>query len=147
MCIYIYMNIYVYVYIYIYVYFDIFTYVCNYMYVFIQIHRETNSFEGRVYLYHKTTPPPKLGDFWLIFEGWSQILPSTKMFCHGFEQSCSAMATQKLEEKVLQHDEDADLSKSGCNGLLQPALMCSCNGLLQAIEGTWHDKAHACTHV
>jgi len=69
------------------------------------------------------------------------------LFRHGFEQSCSAMATQKLEEKVLQHDEDADLSKSGCNGLLQPALMCSCNGLLQAIEGTWHDKAHACTHV
>jgi len=34
-----------------------------------------------------------------------QILPSTKMFRHGFEQNCSAMATQKLEGKVQQHDE------------------------------------------
>jgi hypothetical protein len=35
-----------------------------------------------------------------FFEGWSQFLPSTKLFRHGFEQSCSAMATQQLEEKV-----------------------------------------------
>jgi len=33
---------------------------------------------------------------------------------HGFEESCSAMATQKLEEKVQQHDEDAESSKTGC---------------------------------
>jgi len=33
---------------------------------------------------------------------------------HGFEQSCSAMATPKLEEKVQQHDEDAESSKTGC---------------------------------
>jgi len=39
---------------------------------------------------------------------------STKLFRHGFEQSCSAMATQKLEEKVQQHDEVAESSKTGC---------------------------------
>jgi len=44
--------------------------------------------EERVYLYHKMTPPPNLGHFWVIFEGWSQSLPSTKLFSHGFEQSC-----------------------------------------------------------
>ena len=33
---------------------------------------------------------------------------------HGFEKSCSAMATQKLEEKVQAHDEDAECSKTGC---------------------------------
>jgi len=27
---------------------------------------------------------------------------------HGFEQRCSGMATQKMEEKVQQHDEDAE---------------------------------------
>ena len=70
--------------------------------------------EGGVYLYHKRTPPPNLGHSWVVFEGWSQILPSTKLFRHGFEQSCSAMATQKLEEKVQQHDEDADTSETGC---------------------------------
>jgi len=64
--------------------------------------------------YHKMTPPPNLGHSWVVFGGWSQILPSTKLFRHEFEQSCSAMATQKLEEKVQQHDEVVDLGKSGC---------------------------------
>ena len=44
-------------------------------------------------------------------------MPSTKLFRHGFkfEQSCSAaMATQKLEEKVQQHDEVVESSKTGC---------------------------------
>jgi len=59
------------------------------------------SLEGMRHLYHKMTPPPN----WVFFEGWSQILPSTKLFRHGFEQSCSAMVTQKLEGKVQQHDE------------------------------------------
>jgi len=69
--------------------------------------------EGGVYLYHKMTPPPNLGHFWVVFEGWSQILPSTKLFRHGFEQSCSAMATQKLEKKVQQHDDVVESSKTG----------------------------------
>jgi len=55
------------------------------------------------------------------------------MFCHGFEQSCSAMVTQKLEEKVQQHDEDAESSKTGCSSQSRahgkaykqvPALIC-----------------------
>jgi len=37
------------------------------------------------------TPPPKLGHSWVVFEGWSQIF--------WIEQSCSAMATQKLRKK------------------------------------------------
>jgi len=81
---------------------------------FLHIHRETMDLEGGVYLYHKMTPPPNLGHSWVVLEGWSQILPSIKLFRHGFEQSCSAMATQKLEEKVQQHDEVAESSKSGC---------------------------------
>jgi len=56
-----------------------------------QIHRETMVFNGGVYLYHKMTSPPNLRYFWFIFEGWSQILPSTgvppwiwtKLFRHG----------------------------------------------------------------
>jgi len=35
-------------------------------------------------------------------------------FRYGFEQSWSSMVTQKLEEKVQQHDEDAESSKTGC---------------------------------
>ena len=88
-------------------------------------HRETMGLEGGVYLYHKMTPPPNLGHSWVIFDGWSQILPSTKLFRHGFEQSCSAMAAQKLEEKVQQHDEVVKSSKSGCRRqwrLLQPVV-------------------------
>jgi len=41
------------------------------------LHRATMGLEGEVYLYHKMTPPPNLGHSWVIFEGWSQILPST----------------------------------------------------------------------
>jgi len=57
---------------------------------------------------------PNFGRFWVLCDGWSQIVPSEKLFRHGFEQSCSAMATPKLEEKVQQHDEDAESSKTGC---------------------------------
>ena len=57
------------------------------------------------------TPPPNFSHFCVIFEGFSQIFPSTKLLCHGFEQSCSAMATQKLEERVQQHDEVVESSK------------------------------------
>jgi len=60
------------------------------------------------------TPPPNLGYSWIVFEGWSKILPSTKLFRNGFEQSCSTMATQKLEEKVQQHDEVVESSQTGC---------------------------------
>jgi len=70
--------------------------------------------EGGIYFYYKMTPPPNLGHSWVILEGWSQILPSTKLFRHGFEQSCSTMATQKLEEKVQQHDEVVESSKTNC---------------------------------
>jgi len=45
-----------------------------------QIHLKTTASQRRVYLYHKMTPPPNFGYFWIIFEGWSQILPSTKLF-------------------------------------------------------------------
>jgi len=69
--------------------------------------------EGGVYLY-QTTPPPNLSHSWVVFEGGSQILPSTKLFQHGFEQSCSTMETQKLEENVQQHHEVAESSKTGC---------------------------------
>ena len=98
-----------------------------------QVHRETMGLEGGVYLYHKMTRPPNLGHSWVVFEGWSQILPSTKLFRHGFEQSCSAMATQKLEETVQQHDEVVELGKTGCRSQLRahgkayeqvPALIC-----------------------
>jgi len=78
---------------------------------YTHIHRETMGLEGGAYLYHKMTPPPNVGHSWVVFEGWSQILPSTKLFRHAFEQSCSAMATQKLEEKVQQHDEVVESSK------------------------------------
>jgi len=37
-----------------------------------------------------------------------------KAILHGFEQSSSAMATQRLEGKVQQYDEDAESSKTGC---------------------------------
>jgi len=36
-----------------------------------------------------------------------QGLPVKELFCYRFEQNCSAMATQKLQEKVVRHDEDA----------------------------------------
>jgi len=89
--------------------------------------------EGGVYLYHTMTPPPNLGHSCVVFEGWSQILPSTKLFRHEFEQSCSAMATQKMEEKVQQHDAVVDSSKTGCRSQSRahgkayeqvPALIC-----------------------
>jgi len=60
------------------------------------------------------TPPPNLGHSLVVFEGCPQILPWTKLFRHGFEQSCSAMVTQKLEEKVQQQDEVVASSKTGC---------------------------------
>ena len=44
-------------------------------------------------------------------------MPSEKLFRYGFEQSCSAMARQKLEEKVQQHDEDAESSKTSYRSL------------------------------
>jgi len=97
-------------------------------------HRETMGLEGGVYLYHKMTPPPNLGHFWVVFERWSQILPSTKLFRHGFEQSCSAIVTQKLEEKVQQHDEVVESGKTVCRSQSRahgkayeqvPALICN----------------------
>jgi len=54
-------------------------------------------------------------------------------FCHGLEQSCCAMATKNLEEKVQQHDGDAESSKTGCRSSSRvpgkayeqvPALIC-----------------------
>jgi len=75
---------------------------------------ETMGLEAGIYLYHKMTPPPNLGHSWVIFEGWSQLLPATKLFRPEFEQSCSAMATQKLEEKVQQYDAVVESSKTGC---------------------------------
>jgi len=39
--------------------------------------------------------------------GVPRFLHSTKMFRHGFEQSCSAMVTKKLEEQIQQQNQDA----------------------------------------
>jgi len=64
-----------------------------------EVHRQTMGLEGGGYLYHKMTPPPNLGRSWVVFEGWSQILPSTKLFHHRFEQSCSAMVTQSWRKR------------------------------------------------
>jgi len=75
---------------------------------------KTMDLEGGGYLYHKMTPPPNLCHSRVVFEVWYQILPSAKFFRHEFEQSCSAMVTQKLEEKVQQHDEVVESSKTGC---------------------------------
>jgi len=82
-----------------------------------QFHGETMVSNGGVCLYYKVTPSPNFGCFCVVLEGWSQILPSTKLFCQGFEQSYSSMATPKLEEKVQQHDQDAYSSKTGCRSL------------------------------
>ena len=80
------------------------------------------------------TPPPKLGHSWVVFEGWPQILPSTKLFSHGFQRSCSVMTTQKFEKKVQQHDEVVESSKTGCRSQSSahgkaceqvPALICN----------------------
>jgi len=59
------------------------------------------------------TPTPNLGCFWIIFEGVISNLASNKAVLHGIEQN-SAMASQKLEEKVQPQDEDAESSKTGC---------------------------------
>jgi len=107
-------------------------------------HREMTGLEGGVYLYHRMTPPTNLGHSWVIFEGWSQILPSTKLFRHEFEQGCSAMATQKLEEKVQQHDAVVESSKTGCRSQSRargkayeqvPALICDTYGIGVADAG------------
>ena len=107
---YIYICEYILTYIYIYIYIYVHICACEYTY----IHRETMCLERGVYVYHTMTPPPNFGHFCVILEGWSQILPSTKLFRHGFEQSYIAMATQNLEEKVHQHDEVVESSKTGC---------------------------------
>jgi len=46
-------------------------------------------------------------------------LPLANVFRHGFEQSCSAMATQKLEEKAQQYDEVVESSKTVCRSQLR----------------------------
>jgi len=51
-----------------------------------------------------------LAHFWGVIPNFAL----NKAVPHGFEQSCSAMATQKLEEKAQQHDEDAEFCKTGC---------------------------------
>jgi len=60
------------------------------------------------------TPPPILVVFGSFLRGVPKFGPLTELFNHAFKQSCSAMVTQKLEEKVQQHDEDAESSKTGC---------------------------------
>ena len=82
------------------------------------------------------------------------MLPSTKLFRHGFEQSCSAMSTQKLEEKVQQHDEVVESSKSGCRSQSRAhgtaseqvqALIVSCNAL-QHTATHCNTLQHTATH-
>jgi len=53
----------------------------------------------------------------VVFGSFLRVVPNlalNKAVHHGFEQSCSAMATQKLEEKIQQCDEDAESSTTGC---------------------------------
>jgi len=53
--------------------------------------REGNGeFAGGFICIIRLTPPPNLDHFWVIFQGWSQILPSTKLLRHEY-QSCSTM--------------------------------------------------------
>jgi len=61
----------------------------------------------------KDDPTPKFWSFLAHFWGMVPIFALTKAVPHGFEQSCSAMSTQRLEEKAQQHDEDAELRKTG----------------------------------
>ena len=128
--IYIYMHIYIYMYIYIYIYIN--AYIC----LHVNIHRETMGLERGGLFVPKDDPTPQFRSFLVFFEGWSQIWPSTKVFRHGFEQSCSAMGTQKLKEKVQQHDEVVESSKTRCRIQSEahgkayeqvPALICDLN--------------------
>ena len=96
--------------------------------LFRHSHRGKMGWEGGIYFYYKMTPPPNLGHSWVILEGWSQILPSTKLFRHGFEQSCSAMATQKWGKGTA--------TRWGCR-IRQ-------NWLQEPIEGTWQRGFKAC---
>ena len=56
--------------------------------------------------------PPPLSRFW----GVVQNSALDKAVHHGFEPRCSSMATQKLEEKVHQNNEDAESSKADWRG-------------------------------
>jgi len=78
------------------------------------LHRETMGLEGVVYLYHNMTPPPNSGYSWVVFWGvvpnfaFNKVVPPwiwTKLFRH---------ATQKLEEKVQEHDEVVESSRTDC---------------------------------
>jgi len=54
------------------------------------------------------THPLNLVIFGPFLRGGPNLCLQQKLFRHGFEHSCSAMATPKFEEKVQQHDVDAD---------------------------------------
>jgi len=103
------MYIYVFIYIYIYVYIHI------PIYLFIGKRRHP----GGGFICTIRWPHPPIG---VVCENCWGVIPNfafNKAVPHGFEQSCSAMATQKLEEKVQPHDEDAESSKSGCRTSLR----------------------------
>jgi len=54
-------------------------------------------------------------DFVGVIFGW--VVPNfafKNLFRHVFQKSCSAMAKEKLEEKVQQYDQDGEESKTGC---------------------------------
>ena len=95
---------------YIYIYIHMYLSICMYLYKFIGKQRVLR--RGCICT---MTPSPKLGDFGSFLRGGPEFCLQQKLFYHGFEQSCSAMVTQKLEEKVQQHDEDAESSKTGCS--------------------------------
>jgi len=59
-------------------------------------------------VFHFSGKTPQFRSFLGLFEWWSQILPSPKLFRNGFEHIYSTMMTHKLQEKVQQHDEDAE---------------------------------------
>ena len=95
----IHMHMYVYdseAYMYTYEYIHVYVYICLCIFYTSQ---GNECFTEEVFLYHKSTPYLNFGRCWVIFEGRSKILPETKLFSHEFEQSCSAIATQNLEEK------------------------------------------------
>jgi len=91
-----------------------------------EIHRETMGLEGGVYLYYKMTPPSNFGHFWVIFEEWSQILSSTELFRHGFEQSCPVTRRKSWRKRY--------------SSTLRPWCRIKQNWLQEPIKGSWQSR-------
>jgi len=99
-----------YIYVYIHIHINIYVYIHIPIYLFIGNRRHP----GGGVICTIRWPLPPIGVVWGIFWGVIPNFAFNKAVPHGFEQSCSAMVTHKLDEKVQPHDEDAESSKSGC---------------------------------